>query len=60
MISRWDDVLEFPHNQRHEAIGRLAAGESIRHVAQHFNVHYTAIARLVNRVQHTGTVRDGT
>ena len=47
-----------PKNQRNGAIGRLAAGESIKQVAQHFNVHYTTIAHPVNRVQHTGTVRN--
>ena len=47
-----------PENQRHEAIGRLAAWESSRDVAHHFNVHYTTIRRLVDRVHHTVTVRD--
>ena len=47
-----------PGNHRHDAIGRLAAGESFKQVAHHFNVRYTTIACLVNRVQHTGTVRD--
>ena len=45
-------------NQRHEAIGRLAAGERVRNVARHFNVHPTTILHLRYRLQHTGAVKD--
>lgn len=43
---------------RHNAIGRLQAGQSQAEVAQHLNVNQSTISRLWNRFQETGSTAD--
>lgn len=45
-------------SQRDQAIGRLNAGQTARHVANHFNVHVRTIYRLQQRFQATGSTSD--
>ena len=45
-------------HSRHEAIGMLRAGASVRQVAGAFGVHYSTVYRLQQRLQVTGTVAD--
>ena len=44
--------------ERNQAIGRLEAGESVQHVARHFNVNITTIYRLQHRYNTTQTTND--
>ena len=44
--------------QRERAIGTPTASMSARDVARHFQLHKSALSRLVNRFQQTGNVAD--
>ena len=47
-----------PDNLRSEAIGMIVAGMTPAAVARRLNCHKTTIARLVQRFQATGSVKD--
>ena len=44
--------------ERNQAIGRLEAGESVQHVARHFNVNITTIYRLQHHFNTTQKTND--
>jgi len=51
-------MQRLPENERNQALGMLMVGSTKQHVANAFGCSMSTVARLAQRVQTTGSVRN--